>query len=498
MVGGSACRGVLDDLRQPGNGRGASRPARAPAGDRRDVSLRRDRRLRRRPARAKRRSPPWCAGGSPTSCITTGDNNYPDGAAATIDANIGQYYASFIGPYKGLFGAGAAANAFFPALGNHDWQTPGRARPTWTTSRSPATSATTTSSAATCTSSRWTATPTSPTASPALGAGRLAARPAGGVDGALEVVYFHHPPFSSGPHGSYRLDAVAVREWGAHVVLAGHDHIYERFNKAGVVYTVNGLGGDERYAFGAPRPDSVARYNAAQGAQLVEADASTMRLSFYDTRGVLLDSVTLPDTAVSARGQAWNDAANNYYTLSGAQSFTWRRIYIDTDNTTATGFQAGGVGGDYLIENRWLYRHRGGGWQWTPLTSLTLVATPDGLAWTVPRAAIGQTTSPNTDALSFEVEVPGFQNLGRTEHVYTVVAAAITDTSADNDDASVRYRAIFGSPFSYKHAFVDADTNPSTGFGYAGIGADYLVENTGLYRHVGPGWTGPGSEASRR
>ena len=276
--------------------------------------------------------------------------------------------------------------------------------------------------------------------------------------------------------------------WGADVVFAGHDHVYER-SKVGVPYFVNGLGGDERYAFGAPRPDSVARYNAAQGAQLVEADASTMRLSFYDTRGVLLDSVTLPDTAVSARGQAWNDAANNYYTLSGAQSFTWRRIYIDTDNTTATGFQAGGVGGDYLIENRWLYRHRGGGWQWTPLTSLTLVATPDGLAWTVPRAAIGQTTSPNTDALSFEVEVPGFQNLGRTEHVYTVVAAAITDTSADNDDASVRYRAIFGSPFSYKHAFVDADTNPSTGFGYAGIGADYLVENTGLYRHVGPGWT---------
>jgi len=31
--------------------------------------------------------------------ITTGDNNYPDGASSTIDENIGQFYHEFIFPY---------------------------------------------------------------------------------------------------------------------------------------------------------------------------------------------------------------------------------------------------------------------------------------------------------------------------------------------------------------------------------------------------------------
>jgi hypothetical protein len=55
--------------------------------------------------------------------ITTGDNNYPNGAAETIDANIGQHYHDFIYPYFGEYGEGAEQNRFFPSLGNHDWYT---------------------------------------------------------------------------------------------------------------------------------------------------------------------------------------------------------------------------------------------------------------------------------------------------------------------------------------------------------------------------------------
>ena len=55
--------------------------------------------------------------------VTAGDNNYLDGAAETIDANIGQYYYEFIHPYTGAYGAGADTNRFFPSLGNHDWNT---------------------------------------------------------------------------------------------------------------------------------------------------------------------------------------------------------------------------------------------------------------------------------------------------------------------------------------------------------------------------------------
>src|SRR6476469_8393606 len=43
-------------------------------------------------------------GWNPDFIITTGDNNYADGAASTIDINIGQYYHDFIFPYIGSYG----------------------------------------------------------------------------------------------------------------------------------------------------------------------------------------------------------------------------------------------------------------------------------------------------------------------------------------------------------------------------------------------------------
>jgi len=61
----------------------------------------------------------------PDFVLTVGDNNYPDGSAATIDSNVGRYYHSFIAPYKGSYGAGSADghNHFWPSLGDHDWDT---------------------------------------------------------------------------------------------------------------------------------------------------------------------------------------------------------------------------------------------------------------------------------------------------------------------------------------------------------------------------------------
>ncbi|MDX6647459.1 MAG: hypothetical protein QOK40_3186, partial [Miltoncostaeaceae bacterium] len=55
----------------------------------------------------------------------------------------------------------------------------------------------------------------------------LAAHPA-----RCTLAYWHHPRFSSGPHGSTASMApiwTALVEGGADVVLSGHDHDYERF-----------------------------------------------------------------------------------------------------------------------------------------------------------------------------------------------------------------------------------------------------------------------------
>jgi hypothetical protein len=77
------------------------------------------------------------------------------------------------------------------------------------------------------------------------------------------LAYWHHPRFSSGRHGSNRSVAPlwkTLYEWGADVVLVGHDHDYERFaplnpaggidGKRGIREFVVGTGGKSHYPFG--------------------------------------------------------------------------------------------------------------------------------------------------------------------------------------------------------------------------------------------------------
>jgi acid phosphatase type 7 len=92
----------------------------------------------------------------------------------------------------------------------------------------------------------------------------LAAHPA-----RCTLALWHHPRFSSGPHGS---DARTRPLWallaraGAELVLSGHDHDYERFAPAqGIRQFVVGTGGAERYPTIFPRRGSLARSSSAWG-----------------------------------------------------------------------------------------------------------------------------------------------------------------------------------------------------------------------------------------
>jgi tartrate-resistant acid phosphatase type 5 len=112
---------------------------------------------------------------------------------------------------------------------------------------------------------------------------------------AWNVVYDHHPPYSSDRvHGSTVELQWPYRQWGADVVLSGHAHDYERILNDGMTYFVNGLGGAARYAFAeSPVSGSVIRYDAEWGAQRVTATDTALTFAFYDTRGDLIDSYTL-------------------------------------------------------------------------------------------------------------------------------------------------------------------------------------------------------------
>lgn len=232
---------------------------------------------------------------NPDFIITVGDNNYPAGAASTIDQNLGQYYHDFIYPYKGIYGPGATENRFFPSLGNHDWLTvnaqpyldyftlPGNERfynfmwgpveffavdsdyhdPSGITSTSP--------------QAKWLQDALAVSTAP------------------WKIVYFHLPPYSSGSvHGSTPELQWPFQQWGANAVLTGHDHEYERIIVDGFPYFVDGLGGNGKYSFkSTPVPGSQVRYNGDVGAMLVTATDRSLEFKFINEQNQIFDLYTI-------------------------------------------------------------------------------------------------------------------------------------------------------------------------------------------------------------
>lgn len=92
------------------------------------------------------------------------------------------------------------------------------------------------------------------------------------------VTYMHHPRFSSGPHDERAMLAPfwrAFASYGVSVVIAGHDHLYERFalldadgnpdSVHGVRQFVVGTGGAHRYTLTRVLPGSEAHSSDSFG-----------------------------------------------------------------------------------------------------------------------------------------------------------------------------------------------------------------------------------------
>jgi len=274
-------------------------------------------------------------GWDPDLIITTGDNNYSDGAAETIDENIGQYYHEFISPYIGSYGAGATTNRFFPSLGNHDWDTasaqpyldyfslPGNERYydfIWgavhffvidSDTREPD------GTLSTSTQGIWLQDQLAISTSP------------------WNLVYMHHPPFSSGDHhGSMSYMQWPYQAWGADAVLAGHDHVYERIVLDGFPYFVNGLGGASIYNFSTPVLGSEARFSSDYGAMLVEADASHITFQFITRTGEVIDTYTLGTVPTSTPTPTTANTVT--FTPTATVSNTPTATYTPTNTATFT------------------------------------------------------------------------------------------------------------------------------------------------------------------
>ncbi len=113
------------------------------------------------------------------------------------------------------------------------------------------------------------------------------------------LAFWHHPRFSSSDvHGDDPRSAAiwqALYESGADVVLAGHDHTYERFapqNPSGAADAARGLrefvvgtGGAALYGFGPPRPNSEVRGQGAFGVLKLVLDDGRYEWEFLPAAG---------------------------------------------------------------------------------------------------------------------------------------------------------------------------------------------------------------------
>ena len=242
----------------------------------------------------------------PDFIITLGDNNYENGLASTIDANIGKYFGDYIGQYRGTYGKGSVENRFWPSVGNHDWDsTPsGSVQPYLdyfpalpnngryydfvvgdvhffsvdSDQREPD------GITADSVQGRW-----------------LEARMKAATE-CYKVVYFHHPAYSSGdPIFTVEQMRWPFREWGADLVMSGHQHQYERMQIDGLTYVVAGLGGAlNRFDFLKTQPGSVVRYNASFGALRGLVTDQGLVFDFVGTQGFVVDSFRIDKACASS------------------------------------------------------------------------------------------------------------------------------------------------------------------------------------------------------
>lgn len=118
-----------------------------------------------------------------------------------------------------------------------------------------------------------------------------------------KVAYLHRPPYSSGAHGSSPSVRAAFsplfEQFGVQLVLAGHDHDYERtIPLGGVTYVVTGGGGYSTRPVG--RSDFTARAASVFHFVLVEVRADELSLRAIDADGATFDEVLLPRRASSS------------------------------------------------------------------------------------------------------------------------------------------------------------------------------------------------------
>lgn len=188
-------------------------------------------------------------------------------------------------------------------------------------------------------------------------------------------------------------------------------------------------------------------------------------------------AATAEATVVSA------DAANINYTIPYNSSPSWTRVYIDANQTATSGYPVSGTGVDYFVENGVLYRYSGtnGSWGWTRIKQVPFALGSASATVSIARADLGSPTS--IDSI-IQTSAPTITSAKITTST-TASTPTAASSSASVDGLNIKYVIPFSSKPTWTRVYIDANRGASSGFPYNGIGAEYLIENGGLFRYAG-------------
>ena len=116
------------------------------------------------------------------------------------------------------------------------------------------------------------------------------------------LAFWHHPRFSSGPHGNNNRSTAfwnTLQNHKADVILTGHDHLYERFaskssdgavDPKGIRQFVVGTGGKQLYAILNLFPKSEKIYNKNLGVLFLTLEPTSYSWRFVNIAGEVIDA----------------------------------------------------------------------------------------------------------------------------------------------------------------------------------------------------------------
>lgn len=135
---------------------------------------------------------------------------------------------------------------------------------------------------------------------------------------------------------------------------------------------------------------------------LTPGESSSFTVVAWSTGGkASAESAPLPVTTPLPLGNGLSgpsatlNASDATFSVKYDLPFTFHHVFIDTDNDSSTGYIVSSgddqLGAEFMIENSWLYKHVGDGWNWSQVSSVSpLTSSVDGVfTWTVPTAVLG-------------------------------------------------------------------------------------------------------------